>query len=72
MRISFQREKCIGCNYCMEAAPQRWRMSKRDGRSVLIGSTERRGFWSVQVPEPEREANELAGSRCPVKIIRIS
>lgn len=36
VRIIYHREKCIGCNGCVEAAPERWRISKRDGRSHLI------------------------------------
>lgn len=66
-----QRQKCIGCNYCVEAAPTRWRMSKRDGRSVLIDGKDRRGFWSVKVGDEEREANEKAAKLCPVKIITV-
>jgi len=36
IRITQQREKCIGCNYCVELAYDRWRMSKRDGKCTLI------------------------------------
>ena len=66
-----QRLKCIGCNYGVEVAPHRWQMSKKDGRSQLIDSRERRGFWSVQVSEEEREINEKAAKLCPVKIIQL-
>lgn len=69
--ITQQREKCIGCNYCVEAAPNRWRMSKRDGKSTLIDAKEKRGFWTVNVREDELEANEKAAKLCPVKIIRV-
>ena len=69
--ITQQRDKCIGCNYCVEVAPDRWRMSKKDGRSSLIDATERRGFWTVKVPDHEWEANEAASKLCPVKIIRL-
>lgn len=69
--ITQQRAKCIGCNYCVEAAPDRWRMSKKDGRSTLIDAKERRGFWSVKVGEEERDANEKAARLCPVKIIQV-
>ncbi|MBS1654174.1 MAG: ferredoxin [Bacteroidetes bacterium] len=69
--ITQQRAKCIGCNYCVEAAPGRWCMSKKDGRSTLIDAKERRGFWSVKVGEEERDANEKAAKLCPVKIIQV-
>ncbi|MBN8673553.1 MAG: ferredoxin [Chitinophagales bacterium] len=69
--ITQQRDKCIGCNYCVEAAPGRWRMSKRDGRSVLIDGKNRRGFWTVKVGNEEGAANEKAAALCPVKIIKL-
>ena len=31
IRILQHREKCIGCHACVDAAPQRWRVSRRDG-----------------------------------------
>jgi ferredoxin len=66
-----QREKCIGCNACVEAAPYRWRMSKKDGRCTLIGATHKKGFYHVRVSDDEREDNLRAAANCPVKIIRI-
>jgi ferredoxin len=71
MRILFQREKCIGCNYCVEQAPERWQMSKRDGKSVLIGGKLKGNMVQVEVGEAEREANMRAAEVCPVKIIRL-
>jgi ferredoxin len=70
--ITLQRDKCIGCNYCREHAPQRWAMSGKDGRAILIGSHERKGFHSLKVHEIEEESNRLAASACPVHIIKIS
>lgn len=66
-----QRDKCIGCKYCVEAAPDRWQMSKKDGKSILLGAHAKRGFWSVKVHEIELEANEKAAKLCPVKIIQV-
>lgn len=70
--ITLQRDKCIGCNYCVEHAPQRWAMSKKDGKSVLIGARERRGFFTVKVNEDELESNLNAAKACPVKIIKVT
>ena len=69
--VTQQRAKCIGCNYCVEQAPERWRMSKRDGKSVLIGAVEKKGFWTVKVPFAEKQANENAAKVCPVNIIKV-
>lgn len=69
--ITQQREKCIGCNYCVELAFQRWRMSKKDGKCTLLGSAERRGFHTVRVNDEEFEDNVRAAEACPVKIIKV-
>ncbi|MBL7773505.1 MAG: ferredoxin [Chitinophagaceae bacterium] len=71
IRITQQREKCIGCNACVEAAFNRWRMSKKDGRCTLIGSKEKRGFYSIVVDDHELEENLLAAKNCPVNIIKV-
>ena len=43
--VTLQREKCIGCNYCVEMAPEQFQMSKKDGKSVLLRSTEKKRFF---------------------------
>jgi ferredoxin len=70
--ITLQREKCIGCNYCVEHAPERWAMSKKDGKSVLLGARERKGFHTVKVNDEEMEQNKTAAKSCPVKIIKVT
>ncbi|MCC6689552.1 MAG: 4Fe-4S binding protein, partial [Saprospiraceae bacterium] len=37
VRIIQQRDKCIGCNACVEAAVYRWRLSRKDGKCTLVG-----------------------------------
>lgn len=69
--IIHQREKCIGCNYCVEIAPEQWRMSKKDGKSVLLGALNKKGFWSVKINDYQVEANEKAAQACPVKVIQV-
>ena len=53
IQIAYKREKCIGCNYCIELAPDRWRMNKKDGRSVLLGSRNKKGLYTVEVNDLE-------------------
>ena len=69
--VIHQRDKCIGCNYCVEIAPENWRMNKRDGKCTLIGATEKRGFWSVKIFNNHLNANLKAAEVCPVKIIQV-
>jgi len=69
--ITQQREKCIGCNYCVEFAFARWRMSKKDGKCTLIGGKNKKGFYTVKVGNEELEENLKAAEACPVKIIKV-
>ena len=69
--ITLQREKCIGCNYCVELAYDRWRMSKKDGKTNLLGSESSKGFFTVKVGDEELDENLRAAEACPVNIIKV-
>lgn len=69
--VSQHRKKCIGCNYCVELAQAYWRMSKKDGKSVLLGATDKKGIFTVRLGEEALEANEAAARACPVNIIQV-
>lgn len=69
--ITHQRDKCIGCNYCVELAVQHWRMSKKDGKATLLGGINKKGFYTVRVDDDDFEANKKASDACPVKIIQV-
>ena len=70
--ITLQREKCIGCNYCAEIDPERFRMSKKDGKSVLLQSREKRGFHTSRLANDlVFEVADQAAKACPVKIIQV-
>lgn len=70
--ITLQRDKCIGCNYCAEFAPEYFRMSKKDGKSVLLKSTDKKGFFTLKTPIPDAfEPCDKAAKACPVKIISV-
>ncbi|MCB9224375.1 MAG: ferredoxin [Crocinitomicaceae bacterium] len=71
VRIQYHREKCIGCNACVEAVHDRWRLSRKDGKSTLIGSVEKKGFFTAIVPDDEYEGHLQAEKNCPVRIIKI-
>ncbi|MFM9577835.1 ferredoxin, partial [Streptomyces turgidiscabies] len=66
-----QRARCIGCNACVEAAPGRWIVSKKDGKCILVGGVEKRGFYYALVPDHELDENQLAAKNCPVNIIQV-
>lgn len=70
--ITLQRKKCIGCNYCVELAPEQFQMSKKDGKSVLLHSQEKKGFFTLKSPDENMlEASLEAKKACPVKIINV-
>lgn len=70
--ITQKREKCIGCNYCVELAYEQWRMSKKDGKSTLIGAVNKKGFHTLKVDDIFLEDNIKAAEACPVNIIKIT
>jgi ferredoxin len=68
--VTLQRKKCIGCNYCVELAPAHFQMSKKDGKTVLLHSTDKKGFFTIKNPDNTiYESCDLAAKACPVKII---
>ncbi len=70
--ITLQRSKCIGCNYCEEIAPEQYRMSKKDGKAVLLGARDRKGFHTVKLTDASLfESNLKAAEACPSKIIKV-
>lgn len=70
-KVLQRRAKCIGCNACVEAAPARWGVSRKDGKSILVGAKEKRGVFSVNIHDMEFEENNRARLNCPVKIIEL-
>ncbi|WP_445714557.1 ferredoxin [Flavobacterium sp.] len=70
--VTLQRDKCIGCNYCVEMAPAQFQMSKKDGKSVLIKAVDSKGFHTLKSPDHTIVENcELAAKACPVHIITV-
>ncbi|NRR91528.1 ferredoxin [Winogradskyella undariae] len=70
--ITLQRNKCIGCNYCVEMAPNQFQMSKKDGKTVLLNTKEKKGFYTLKSNDYEiLEACENASKACPVNIISV-
>ena len=70
--ITLQRNKCIGCNYCVELAPQQFQMSKKDGKSVLLHSQNKKGFFTIKSNDNTIfDICNNASNACPVKIINV-
>ncbi len=71
VRIVHFREKCIGCNACVELAPDRWKMSRKDGKSILVDADERNGIYTALVGDDELKKNLTAARTCPTNIIKV-
>jgi ferredoxin len=70
--VTLQRQKCIGCNYCVELAPEQFQMSKKDGKSVLLHSQDKKGFYTIKSNNDFiLESCQDAAKACPVKIITV-
>ncbi|PWL24216.1 MAG: ferredoxin [Fluviicola sp. XM-24bin1] len=70
--ITHQRDKCIGCNYCVELAFDQWRMSKKDGKATLLNAENKRGFHTLRTNDHETYNNNVkAAEACPVNIIKV-
>ena len=71
IKLVHYRNKCIGCNVCVEHAPENWKISKKDGKAVLKNSRYMKGIGITEITEAEFPENKLAAEDCPVKIIKI-
>lgn len=71
IQITFLRHKCIGCNACVEAAPDRWVLSKTDGKSYLRKAEKKGDYHIINVDDDEEYGNRQAAQNCPVNIIWI-
>jgi ferredoxin len=70
--VTLQRNKCIGCNYCVELAPDQFRMSKKDGKSVLLHSKDKKGFFTLKSNNYLIFDNcKKAAKACPINIITV-
>ncbi len=71
MKVLHFREKCIGCYYCVEVAPQRWKMNEEDGKSDLIDATKKKNYWEADIFPDEYKAVKEAEAICPAKVIKV-
>ena len=71
IRIFHHRVRCIGCGYCEEIAPYRWKIDNWDGKASLIDASEKRGIFTLTVGDDEWEDSMNAAELCPVKIIHV-
>lgn len=71
IKIFFTRKNCIGCNACVELNPKRWRISRKDGKSILLGAEEKKGIYFLETEEDDFELTKKISDNCPSRIIRV-
>lgn len=71
VKIVQLRHKCIGCNACVEAAPEEWVISGNDGKAYLKKSTVKGKYYILEVEDWKYDENKLAADNCPVNIINV-
>ena len=70
--ITLQRNKCIGCNYCVELAPNQFQMSKKDGNQCFCTQRDKKGFFTVKSNDAVIfDACDKASKACPVNILLV-
>ena len=65
------RDKCIGCNICFEQQPELWRMSKKDGKAVLVKSSKKKNVYIIDLPDSMVPKAKKTETSCPVRIIKV-
>ncbi len=70
-KIIHYRNKCIGCNSCVEHAPNYWNISQEDGKSNLLNAEKKKEVYILEIPECDVQENKEAARDCPVGIIQV-
>lgn len=70
-KVVHYRNKCIGCNVCFEMDARYWRMSRKDGKASLVGST-KKGMTEVrEIPSADVARMREIAQACPVAVIKV-
>jgi ferredoxin len=70
--IIHYRNKCIGCGICYEMQPSMWRMSKKDGKAVLLNAQIKKTVHVLPVSQSQYFETAAVAEACPVNIIKLS
>ncbi|WGH26533.1 MAG: ferredoxin [Candidatus Shikimatogenerans bostrichidophilus] len=70
--IILYRKKCIGCSYCEINSPLFFKISKKDGKTILLNSFKKKKFYILKNIDNFFLKNLIKTSKtCPLKIINI-
>jgi ferredoxin len=71
-KIIFYRDNCIGCSICQEMQPDLWRMSKKDGKAVLLQSIQKKKIFQLEVHNIFLQQTMEVIEACPARVIKIA
>lgn len=71
VRIQFYRTQCIGCYYCNEVAPQRWKMDEEDGLATLVDAEDNGHCHQLITTDDEYNEQLEVEYNCPSGAIRV-
>lgn len=71
-KIIQYRKKCIGCSICFEMQPILWRMSKKDGKAVLLKAENKNEKYVLEISEEIKFLSNEVAKACPVNIIKVN
>jgi ferredoxin len=70
-KIIQYRRNCIGCGVCVEQQPELWRMSKKDGKAILLNGIGKKDLFILKIAPASQDKSEAIAIACPVKIIKV-
>jgi ferredoxin len=70
-KIIQYRDKCIGCGVCYEQQPEIWRMSRRDGKAILLHAIQKKETFILNIQPATVAKTKNIANACPVKIIKV-
>ena len=71
IKIQHYRKNCIGCNACVQFAPQTWDISTKDGKAVLKNGQGKNDVFTSEIDPEDLDDNQKAAMSCPTRIIKI-
>jgi ferredoxin len=71
-KLIHYRSKCIGCGVCQELQPDVWRMSKKDGKAVLLNATAKKDVFILSLHTSNVESSRRTAEACPAHIIKLT
>lgn len=70
-KLIHYRQPCIGCGVCQQLQPDLWRMSKKDGKAVLLQAVAKKDVFILPIHPTLEADSQKTVDACPVRIIKL-